>query len=161
MNRIGAADVEQAIEEIEASLSDDPTGRTLFALDAIQERFGYVPDEALGALGALLDIPAEQLRSVRDFFSGYYAEPIGEHVIEICDGTACHLRRAPEIIQLIEQVLDLEVGQTSLDGKCTLRAVKCVGSCGSAPVVSIDGRTIAKMSLPDAAQIVRFTDERS
>lgn len=151
-------EIEASVVSIAESLSSDPTGRVLMTLDALQARFGYVPKEALVSLSGKLGVPVDQLDHVCDFFVGFSTEPLGEHVIEVCDGTACHMQRAPEIIQLLEKTLGIEVGHTTPDGRYTLRTVRCVGSCGSAPIASVDGKMLAKVSLADAAQMTRYAD---
>lgn len=152
-------EIELVARKIADDFSSDPTGSVLMALDAIQTRFGYVPKESFCTFADAFNIPIERFEAVCDFFKSFTTEPVGEHIIEVCDGTACHMQQAPEILQLLEQTLNIEVGHTTPDGQFTLRVVRCVGSCGSAPVASIDGKMIAKIRLADAAQIMRYADD--
>ena len=137
----------------------DPTGRVLVALGALRGRYGYVPEEALDVLAGLVGVTRRRLESVCAFFPDFSTVPIGDHVVIVYDGTACHAQGAREIVQAVEQALEVKVGQTTPDGRFTLKTVGCVGSCGQAPIMIIDAKTHARVRLSEAAQIARLVDD--
>lgn len=157
--------MEVRIEEVKVFLEDflaqhsDPTGRVLAALGALRARYGYVPEEGLHVLSELLDVSLKRLESVCAFFPDFSTTPVGDHVVAVCDGTACHAGGSREIVQAVEQALGVKVGQTTPDGRFTLRTVGCVGSCGQAPIMVIDGATHARVRLSDATQVARLVDD--
>lgn len=134
---------------------DDPAGQVLGVLDYIQNSFGYISEESLDIAGETLGVSASNLRAVRDFFRGFTSTPLGRHVFVVCDGTACHTKGAPEIVQLLEEELGISAGQTTPDGEFSLMTAHCVGSCGSAPILQIDGDTFARVRLADVVQMVK------
>lgn len=152
--KVDEARVRAAVDEA-LRIYDDPTGQVLGVLDFVQERFGYVPDEALACLAEACGASVRRLEAVREFFRGFSATPRGRHVLVVCDGTACHTRGAPEIVQLLEESLGIRVGETTPDGEYTLLAAHCMGSCGSAPILQVDGRVFARVRLSDVVQTVR------
>lgn len=134
----------------------DPTGRVLVSLGALRDRYGYVPEEALGVLAGLMGVTRHRLESVCAFFPDFSTVPTGDHAVIVCDGTACHAQGAREIVQAVEQALGVKVGQTTPDGRFTLKTVGCVGSCGQAPIMIVDAKTHARVRLSEAAQIARL-----
>ena len=145
---------------VDASLGawPDPTGQVLNVLGDVQAALGYVPDEALACLSERTGTPVEQLASVRGFFKDLSAQPVGETLVVVCDGTACHMRRAPELLLLLEQELGVKAGETSPDGRYTLRTAGCLGSCGIAPVMMVNGRMFGNVRLSDAVQVVKYAE---
>ncbi|WP_165171633.1 NAD(P)H-dependent oxidoreductase subunit E [Adlercreutzia sp. ZJ242] len=146
-----------AVDEALA-LHPDPTGQVLGVLNYLQKRFRYVPDGALEELSRQTGVGLVRLREVRSFFHEYSEEPVGEHLVLVCDGTACHAGGSRSIIQALEGALGINVGQTTADGLFTLRKVGCLGSCGSAPVMVVDAKTYARVRLTDASQIARLIE---
>lgn len=133
----------------------DPTGRVIGMLNDVQDEYRYVPDEALRAIAEECDVPYDQLVSATEFFGTLSTEPVGEHIIEVCDGTACHTLGATRLADAIADALGIEVGQTTPDGRFTLKLVHCVGACSVAPVVVKDGTAYGRVKVSDAASIVR------
>lgn len=126
---------------------DDPAGRLLGILGEIQDADGYISREALGMLAEKLDVRLAQLYSLATFYSYFSLTPVGEHVITVCMGTACHVKGAPEVLSALESLLKIS-GDTSEDGKFsvttgdkkfTLEIARCFGACSMAPVLRIDG----------------------
>lgn len=136
----------------------DPTGRVINILNDVQDEYRYVPDEALRAIADACGIPYDQLVSTTEFFGTLSTDPVGEHVIEVCDGTACHTLGAARLADAIAEELGIEVGQTTPDGRFTLRLVHCVGACSVAPVVVKDGTAYGRVKVSDVATIARADD---
>ncbi|MDD1693807.1 MAG: NAD(P)H-dependent oxidoreductase subunit E [Methanoregula sp.] len=124
-----------------------PSGRLLGILGEIQDTEGYIPRESLEMLAEKLDMRLSQLYSLTTFYSYFSLTPVGDHVITVCMGTACHVRGAPEILQALERMLGIksdasEDGKFSItteDKKFTLEIARCFGACSMAPVLRIDG----------------------
>ena len=134
---------------------DEPTGQVLGVLGCVQDAFGYVPQEGLDLASERLGVPRARLEAVCAFFRGFATTPLGRCVLVVCDGTACHAAGAPELVQLLEKTLGISAGQTTPDGEFSLLTTRCVGSCGLAPILQVDGRTVARVKLSDVAQMVK------
>lgn len=109
-------------------------------LHKAQEIFGYIPKEVQLHISRKLTIPAAKVNGVVTFYSYFTEEPKGEHVISVCMGTACFVRGAEGILEELQNELKIKAGQTTEDGKFTIDALRCVGACGLAPVMIVDGK---------------------
>jgi NADH-quinone oxidoreductase subunit E len=132
----------------------DPTGRTLAVLNAVQERFRYIPEEALEKIAEMMGTPEEGLREFAAFFSAYSLEPVGKCLIEVCDGTACHAVGSTRLIRKLEMLLGIDEGQTTQDGMFTIRRVHCVGSCSVAPVVVAEKQIQGRVRISELPSLV-------
>jgi NADH-quinone oxidoreductase subunit E len=107
-------------------------------LQRVQEEFGYLPQEALAQIAWFLKIPLSQVFSVATFYAHFYLTRRGDHLVRVCQGTACHVRGARDILETAQHLLGIKTGQTTEDYRYSLERVACVGSCAMAPVVMID-----------------------
>lgn len=133
----------------------DKTGRVINLLNDVQDAFRYVPPAALSAIAEECNVPEESLMSAAEFFGSLSTEPVGEHIIEVCNGTACHTLGATRLAEAIGDALGIKPGQTTTDGRFTLRLVHCVGACSMAPVVVKDGTAYGRVKVSDASSLVR------
>ena len=133
----------------------DPTGQVLNGLGEVQSVFGYVPHEALVSLNRRGGWSIEVLEEICEFFRGFTTTPEGKHVIEICDGTACHACGSEDVVKAFETALGILCGNTTEDLRYTLKAVRCVGTCNLAPIVVADGEILGKFKLQKAGSLVR------
>lgn len=117
-------------------------------LQAAQEEFGYLPNEVLAAISERLAVPLSQVYGVVTFYSQFHLNPRGRHIIRCCDGTACHVRGTPKIVEALENRLGIGAGETTPDQQFTLEVVYCLGSCALAPVVVVDGTVMGGVT-PD------------
>jgi NADH-quinone oxidoreductase subunit E len=117
-------------------------------LQDVQSEYNYLPKEALAQVSQDLDIPLTRVYSVATFFKAFSLKPRGRHIINVCLGTACHVRGAVRIRDEIERELDIKPGETTKDLKFTLETVNCVGACALGPIVIIDGKYSGQMK-PD------------
>ena len=101
---------------------------------------GWLPPEALAEVADALDLTPAHVQSVASFYDMYHLAPVGEHLVEICTNVSCALVGAQQVVEAFEQALGVRVGETSEDGKATLRTIECAGGCGYAPVVVVDHR---------------------
>lgn len=129
---------------------ENSKGAAIPVLQQIQNEFGYVPPEFLPRVSALTGIPATELYSIATFYSQFRLHPIGENLIQVCHGTACHLAGAEEITSVLQRALGIKKGDTSPDGKYTIQKVACLGCCSLAPVITINGETFGRLT-PDKA----------
>ena len=120
-------------------------------MQEIQSAFNYLSEEALILVAEMLGISISRVYSVATFYENFSLEAKGEHIIKVCTGTACHVRKSEPIYNALREDLGLSgKKKTSADGKFTLETVACLGACGLAPVMTIDGEVHSKMT-PDAA----------
>ncbi|AIF68742.1 NADH dehydrogenase subunit E [Palaeococcus pacificus DY20341] len=117
-------------------------------LQKTQEKFGYLPREALQKISAHLGVPLSRVYGVATFYAQFRFEPLGKYVIKICHGTACHVNGAVNISQAIKEEFGIEEGQTTEDGLVTLERVACLGCCSLAPVIMINEKVYGKLT-PD------------
>ena len=108
-------------------------------LQDIQEHYHYLSEENIQEVAAKLNIPVSQAYSVATFYNAFSLKPKGEYIIQVCMGTACHVRGAPLIVEELERQLGIKRGDTTEDGKFSLETVNCVGACALGPVMSING----------------------
>lgn len=101
--------------------------------------FGYLPEAALRRISLRLEIPYSEVYGTASFYKAFSLTPRGEHIINVCMGTACHVRGAPRIVEELEKLLEVESGETTEDGLFTLEEVNCLGACALGPVMTIDG----------------------
>jgi len=120
-------------------------GMLVAILQDIQAEYNYLPKETLVEVGQGLDIPLTQVYSVASFFKAFSLKPRGRHLINVCLGTACHVRGAVRILDEIERRLGIKAGETTKDLKYTLETVNCVGACALGPIVIIDGEYSGQM----------------
>ncbi|MBI9017530.1 MAG: NAD(P)H-dependent oxidoreductase subunit E [Phycisphaerae bacterium] len=112
-------------------------------LQDIQEAQGYLSREAVIAVGEHLSLPASKIYGVATFYNQFSFEPQGKYHIQVCRGTACHVRGSLATLDAVERELGIKAGSTSRDGLFSLEVVACIGACGLAPVISINGEFYA------------------
>ena len=115
-------------------------------LQDVQAEYNYLPKESLVAVGKGLDAPLSQVYSVATFFKAFSLKPRGRHLIDVCLGTACHVRGGVRIMEAIERGLGIKQGETTEDFKYTLERVNCVGACALGPIVIVDGGHLGGMT---------------
>jgi len=123
-------------------------------LQETQERLGYLPKKVMERIAEYIDIPESKVYGVATFYSQFRFEPLGDHLIKACHGTACHVSGAEKITETIEQELGIETGETSEDGRFTLQKVACLGSCSLAPVIMIDDTTYGNLTREKVKEII-------
>ncbi|NPV30048.1 MAG: NADH-quinone oxidoreductase subunit NuoE [Firmicutes bacterium] len=131
-----------------------PNGRVSGILGEIQKKYRYLPEEALRLVARELGIPLTQVYGVATFYAAFSLEPKGEHLICVCHGTTCHVRGAKQLAERLEAELQIKQGETTKDGKFTLEAVRCLGCCSLAPVVSIDGKVFGRIRPEQIPEVV-------
>jgi len=110
-------------------------------LQEIQEEFHYLPEAALRAVARRLRVPLTEVFHVATFYNCFSLEPVGRHLVQVCLGTACHVRGAPRVLDRLLRDLKLPAPGTTEDFEFTVRTVRCMGCCGLAPVARVDVNT--------------------
>ena len=118
-------------------------------LQKAQSHYGYLPKAALAAISEKTGIPLSQLMGVATFYAQFRLTRQGRNLIRVCDGTACHVRGAPKSVEAIENALNIQAGGTSADYNYSTEIVYCLGACGLAPVVIVNGKVLGKISPED------------
>lgn len=142
--RIAAKQLKQKTKSILDNYQRDQ-GMLVSILQDIQAEYNYLPKEAVVEVSQALGAPLSQVYSVATFFKAFSLEPRGRYLINVCLGTACHVRGAVKILEAIERELEIKAGGTTTNLEFTLETVNCVGCCALGPVVIINGEYHGQM----------------
>ena len=126
----------------------------MMILSDIQNEFGYIPLEVQKIVSQKTGISVADIYGVVTFYSFFSLEPKGKYVIGICLGTACYVKGAQQIIDKFSEILGIGAGETTSDGLFTIDALRCIGACGIAPAVSINGKVYPKMTVDKVAAVI-------
>lgn len=127
-------------------------------LQRAQKVYGYLPREVIERISEGLSMPQSRVYGVATFYSQFHLEPRGRHIIQQCDGTACHVRGAKSIIRTVEGELGIKAGETTEDLEATYEIVYCLGSCSLAPVAIVDGSVTGKLTSEKMKYIIAQLD---
>ncbi|RIA75957.1 NADP-reducing hydrogenase subunit HndA [Anaeroplasma bactoclasticum] len=144
---------QKQINEIISRYKDEETPLMLILSD-IQKEYGYIPLEVQELVSEKTGIPVAEIYGVVTFYSYFSLEPKGKYVIGVCLGTACYVKGSQMVIDKFSELLNIKPGQTTEDGLFTLDALRCIGACGIAPAVSINGKVYSKVSVNQVAGII-------
>lgn len=120
----------------------------------IQREFNWIPKEAVKRISERLDIPYSQIYRVASFYAALSLEPIGRHCIQVCSGTACHVRGGAKILERVEDALKIKAGNTTGDKKFTLYGVNCLGCCAQGPMMTVDDTYYGGVTVKDVEKIL-------
>ncbi len=146
-------DIEAVKGVIEEKYNNDPEN-VIMILQDISARYNYLPEETLYVVCRELEIPISLVYSVATFYKAFSLEPRGKYIINICLGTACHVRGAEKIKETLEQRLNIHGGETTEDLKFTLDAVRCVGCCALGPVITVNQKAHGGLNRAKALKVV-------
>ena len=140
--------------EVIASCEGDKS-QLMKVLNAAQEIYGYIPLHAQKTISEELDIPMAEIYGVITFYTRFSLEPKGKYNIGVCLGTACYVKGSQNVLDKIKEILKIDVGQATPDGKFSLEATRCVGACGLAPVMTINDEVYGNMDPSKVADILK------
>lgn len=120
-------------------------GALIPILQRAQDIYGYLPREILQLVASRLGVALSKVYGVATFYSQFYLERRGRHVLRLCDGTACHVKGTPKLMAAVADEYGIGPGETTQDGELTLEVVYCLGSCALAPVAVLDGQVMGRM----------------
>lgn len=152
MGAINSRAVRQ-IEEICDRYRDEKTPLMMILSD-IQNEYGYIPLEVQEIVSRKTGISVAEIYGVVTFYSFFSLEPKGRFVIGCCLGTACYVKGAQQVIDKFSEELGIKPGETTDDGLFTLDALRCIGACGIAPAVTINGKVYPKMTVSQVREVI-------
>ena len=140
-------------EEICRQFHNDP-GELISILHETQNTLGYLPEPVQRVIARELGISAQKVYGVVTFYSFFSMVPKGKYPVSVCLGTACYVRGSDKVLEEFQRVLGIGVGETTPDGKFSLDCLRCVGACGLAPVMVVNGKVYGKVTPAMAVKVV-------
>ncbi|MGL4332651.1 MAG: NADH-quinone oxidoreductase subunit NuoE [Bacteroidales bacterium] len=150
--RLACTATEQ-IRSVCEKFGNDP-GELIHILHEVQHQYGYLPEEVQSLIASCLRIPASRVYGVVTFYTYFTMSPKGKYPVSVCMGTACYVRGSEKILEQLERLLGIQVGETTPDGKYSLDCLRCVGACGLAPVVMIGEKVYGRLQPVDMKKIM-------
>ena len=144
---------QQLLECIEKNRGDK--GALMPVMHEAQNIYGYLPVEVQTIIAEKLNIPLAEVYGVATFYSQFSLNPKGKHQISVCLGTACYVKGSDKILEVLERELKIKCGECTPDGKFSIDSCRCVGACGLAPVMIIDGEVYGKLKDGDVESILQ------
>jgi len=123
-------------------------------LQEIQESEGFLSEEAIVKTGKKLNIPTSKIYGVATFYNQFRFEPRGKYHVQVCRGTACHVLGSLTVLQELEKTIKAKAGQTTRDGMFSIEVVACIGACGLAPVICVNGTFHANVNAQSIKEII-------
>jgi NADH-quinone oxidoreductase subunit E len=145
------------VEDVESILKLHPEASRdalIPILQQVQDAEGFISQEAVRRIAEHLGMPASKVYGVSTFYNQFRFEPLGKNHIQICRGTACHVKSSVEVLKALEKHLEVSPGKRTEDGLFSLEVVACIGACGLAPVISINGEFFAGMTPERVAELI-------
>ena len=124
----------------------------------IQSEHRWLPKEALERVSEKLQVPLTRILQIATFYKAFSLVPKGRHEIQICMGTACHVRGAPRVLDSVQELTGIKPGETGLDLKFSLETVNCLGCCALGPVMVVDGEYHGKLAPAKAEDVLKNYD---
>jgi NADH-quinone oxidoreductase E subunit len=146
-----------SVEDIETVLARHPNGKRdslIPILQEVQELKGYLSHDVIVRIGRHLNLPPSKVYGVATFYNQFRFQAPGKFHIQLCRGTACHVKGSLAVLDAVKRQLKLEPGQTGRDGLFSLEVVACIGACGLAPVISVNGEFHARMTPERVAEVL-------
>ena len=141
------------LAELEAS--EEPRSACVEALKIVQRRRGFVSDEAIRDLAPLLGMTVDELDSIATFYSFIFRNPVGRHIILICDSVTCWIMGYEGLLEHLRKSLNVGFGETTGDGRFTLLPVSCMGACDHAPAMIVDGKMYSDLDVQRLDEILK------
>ncbi len=129
-------------------------GAMMPILQEAQDIYGYLPIEVQTIIAEKTGVSMEEIFGIISFYAQFKLNPDGQYAIAVCLGTACYVKGSGDIIEAISQKLNVPVGSTSPDGKYSIEATRCIGACGLAPVLTVNGEVYGKITVDDVDTIL-------
>ena len=123
-------------------------------LQDVQEEHGFLSREAVIDIGKHLNLPTSKIYGVATFYNQFRFQPRGTYNIQVCRGTACHVKGSAKVLEALERELDVSAGNTTRDGLFSIEVVACIGACSLAPVISINGEFYAGVTPESITEII-------
>lgn len=124
-------------------------------LQSVQDEYGYLSEDALKQISGFLDLPVSKIYGLATFYNQFRFSPIGKYHLQVCNGTTCHMNDSNEILKEISKILDIGDGETTRDGLFSLEILSCIGACGQATVICVNGKYYDKMSKKKLGELLK------
>ncbi len=141
------------VDELIAKHRGNPNS-LIVVMAGIQQELGYLPQDVLIRVAEELNVPLTDVYGVATFYAAFTLRPRGRHSINLCLGTACYVKGAPEVQKELEKQLKIKAGETTEDRRFSFDVVRCLGACGIAPVMTIDGEVHPRMTPEKVAEVL-------
>ncbi len=151
-----AESLQKLTPELKAFIAEwkSKPGNLIMVLHRVQQTFGYVPREVAFEVADLLDVPLAKIYGVITFYNFFKLKKPGRNQIQVCMGTACYLKGGEDIIQELQGILGVGLNTVTPDGEFSVEAVRCLGCCGLAPVMVINGEVFGKVQTKDLQGVI-------
>jgi len=147
--------VQNGLQDILDKYSEKSRDQLIPILQDIQEYVGYLSEESIVKVGKHLGIPVSKIYGVATFYNQFRFQAVGKYHIQVCRGTACHVLGSLTVLEELQHILKIKQGTTSRDGLFSIEVVACIGACGLAPVISINGEFYAKVTRESIKEIIQ------
>lgn len=143
-------DLEEILSAFEGRQAD-----LIPVLQAVQEKYGYVPGAFVTAIAEALHLFPSQVQGVMTFYAQFAMTPRGRNIVRVCRGTACHVRGGRSVLKAVSRALELEDGETTEDLKFTLETVACLGACALSPVMTVNKTYFGQMNAKKSETVLK------
>ena len=149
----GTAEQEAKLDALIESLKNEK-GAVMRVLQGAQDIYGYLPIEVQKMISIKMGVSLAEIYGVSTFYSQFALNPKGEVAIAVCLGTACYVKGSGDIINKISEIIGIQAGETTPDGKYSLDATRCIGACGLAPVLTVNDEVYGRLKVADVPTIL-------
>ena len=149
----GTQEQEAMLRAVIEELRNDQ-GCLMPIMQKAQDIYGYLPIEVQSEIGKTFGVPLEEVYGIATFYAQFNLQPKGKYTIGVCLGTACYVKGSGDVLNKFEERLGIQPGNTSADGKYTLDATRCIGCCGLAPVLTVNGEVYGNLTKDDVDRIL-------
>ena len=148
------ADDSARIEEILKRFPQIKRNALIPLLQAVQDEFGYISEEAISRIGSHLTLPTSKVYGLATFYNQFSFSPRGFYHVVLCNGTSCHMSGAGELLNEVSKLLEIKDGETTHDGLFSLEVQSCIGACGQSPVMAVNGEYHSGISVKEVREII-------
>ena len=148
------ADDTPRIDEILVRFPQIKRNALIPLLQAVQDEFGYISEEAISRIGSHLSLPTSKVYGLATFYNQFSFSPRGFYHVVLCNGTSCHMSGAGELMSEICKLLEINDGETTRDGLFSLEVQSCIGACGQSPVMAVNGEYHSGISVKEVREII-------
>jgi len=143
------------IEEILKRFPQIKRNALIPLLQAVQDEFGYISEEAISRIGAHLSLPTSKIYGLATFYNQFSFTPRGYYHMVFCNGTSCHMSGSGELLSEISKLLEIQDGETTRDGLFSLEVQSCIGACGQSPLMAVNGEYHSGISVKEIREIIK------
>lgn len=142
------------LDRVISMYSKEP-GQMIRILQKAQDIFGYLPEEVQAYIAEKTETPVNEVNGIVTFYSLFATEPRGKHTLDICMGTACYIKGAQELMDTLKENLKIDAGETTADHLFTVKSTRCIGACGLAPILVVNGDVHGNASSGEIKKIIK------